>query len=92
MCHWFVLFDRILSVLVGFDYPYITTLLPNDTIEIHNVDTQGIVQVVSAPPEKEGDSEGTSERSALTASMAGFLVPSTQRSAKMRTVPVSLLR
>ncbi|KAK7047403.1 hypothetical protein VNI00_006634 [Paramarasmius palmivorus] len=75
-----------------FDYPYITTLLPNDTIEIHNVDTQGIVQVVSAPPEKEGDSEGTSERSALTASMAGFLVPSTQRSAKMRTVPVSLLR
>ncbi|KAF8234973.1 hypothetical protein L208DRAFT_788835 [Tricholoma matsutake] len=32
------------------DYPYIIALLPNDTIEIHNIETQEIVQVISAPP------------------------------------------
>ncbi|KAI3605254.1 hypothetical protein WG66_013121 [Moniliophthora roreri] len=74
---------------VCFDYPYVSTLLPNNTIEIHNVDTQGLVQVVPAPPEEDASKE---ERSVLTTSLAGFLVPSTQRSAKMRTVPVSLLR
>ncbi|KAJ8082934.1 hypothetical protein PM082_008792 [Marasmius tenuissimus] len=72
---------------VCFDYPYITTLLPNNTIEIHNVETQNIVQVVSAPAE---DVPG--ERDLLAASTAGYLVPSTQRSAKMRTVAVPLLR
>ncbi|KAL0569017.1 hypothetical protein V5O48_012952 [Marasmius crinis-equi] len=72
---------------VCFDFPYITTLLPNNTIEIHNAETQAIVQVVSAPVE---DSPG--ERNTLAASVAGYLVPSTQRSAKMRPVAVSLFR
>ncbi|KAL0067489.1 hypothetical protein AAF712_005479 [Marasmius tenuissimus] len=72
---------------VCFDYPYITTLLPNNTIEIHNVETQNIVQVVSAPAE-----DVSGERDLLAASTAGYLVPSTQRSAKMRTVAIPLLR
>ncbi|KAG7095427.1 hypothetical protein E1B28_006176 [Marasmius oreades] len=69
---------------VCFDYPYITTLLPNTTIEIHKVDTQEIVQVVSAP------ADGSPGRNILVASAAGYLVPSTQRSAKMRPVRVPL--
>jgi len=32
------------------DYPYVITLLPNNTIEIHSVETQEIVQVIGAPP------------------------------------------
>ncbi|KIM47115.1 hypothetical protein M413DRAFT_422845 [Hebeloma cylindrosporum] len=31
------------------DYPYITSLLPNGTIEIHSVETQAIVQVIGSP-------------------------------------------
>ena len=37
-------------MFVGPDYPYITSLLPNNTIEIHSVETQAIVQVIGAPP------------------------------------------
>ena len=36
-------------MMIGLDYPYITTLLPNGTIEIHSVETQAIVQVIGAP-------------------------------------------
>uniref|UniRef100_A0A8H8CKT2 CNH domain-containing protein n=1 Tax=Psilocybe cubensis TaxID=181762 RepID=A0A8H8CKT2_PSICU len=96
------------------DYPYITSLLPNNTIEIHSVDTQAIVQVVGAPepsvssspssPNQPGmhrRSSSTSskgggvdlqKRLSLISSISGYLVPSTQRSDKMRTVPVKLLR
>lgn len=31
------------------DYPHVTTLLPNGTIEIHNIETQALVQVIGAP-------------------------------------------
>lgn len=31
------------------DYPYITSLLPNNTIEVHSLETQAIVQVIGAP-------------------------------------------
>ncbi|PPQ65334.1 hypothetical protein CVT26_000049 [Gymnopilus dilepis] len=31
------------------DYPYITSLLPNNTIEIHSIESQMIVQVIPAP-------------------------------------------
>ena len=34
----------------GLDFPYVITLLPNNTIEIHSVETQEIVQVIGAPP------------------------------------------
>ncbi|KAF8813154.1 hypothetical protein BYT27DRAFT_7271330 [Phlegmacium glaucopus] len=98
------------------DYPYITSLLPNNTIEIHSVETQAIVQVIGAPPLSPATSPKTtspvrrttahsrasstvsggnvdsSERMNLVASIGGYLVPSTQRSDKMRTVPVKLLR
>jgi len=98
------------------DYPYITSLLPNDTIEIHSVETQAIVQVIGAPPlppatspkaispvrknsahsrssstVASGDVD-SSERVNLIASIGGYLVPSTQRLDKLRTVPVKLLR
>jgi hypothetical protein len=35
--------------ILGLDYPYVTSLLPNNTIEIHSVETQDIVQVIGAP-------------------------------------------
>ncbi|KAJ6612669.1 hypothetical protein B0H10DRAFT_2051428 [Mycena sp. CBHHK59/15] len=71
---------------VVLDYPYIATLLPNRTIEIHSIESQAIMQVLPAPPD---DAE---PRVALVAALSGYLVPSTQKSEKMRKVPVPLLR
>lgn len=79
----------------GLDYPYVTALLPNNTIEIHSIETQAIVQVIGAPiPSGPPGEEGTNPRSRLNliATLSGYLVPSTQRSDKMRTTPVRLLR
>jgi len=74
---------------VCLDYPYITTLLPNGTIEIHSIETQSIVQVVAAPPDSPG---GAAARRRLLACANGFLVPSTQRSDKLRRLPFKLRR
>lgn len=91
------LFSKTLTYLAptGLDYPYITTLLPNNTIEIHSVETQAIVQVISAPPSSPSSPSfpgRPAERSQLATCLGGYLVPSTQRSDKMRTIPVRLLR
>ncbi|KAI0628613.1 hypothetical protein C8Q77DRAFT_1147065 [Trametes polyzona] len=75
---------------VSLDYPYVTTLLPNNTIEIHSIETQTIVQVIPAPAD--GSSPISSGRKALIACFNGFFIPSTQRSEKLRTTPVRLLR
>lgn len=85
---------------VCLDYPYVTTLLPNGTIEIHSIETQAIVQVIgapasSAPSSPSGQSnDGAQPRSRLNlvSSLTGYLVPSTQQSDKLRKTPVSLLR
>ncbi|KAJ7064895.1 hypothetical protein C8F01DRAFT_1128649 [Mycena amicta] len=71
---------------VVLDYPYLAALLPNRTIEIHSIETQSIMQVLPAPHD---DSEA---RLSLSAALNGYLVPSTQKSDKMRRVPVNLLR
>ncbi|GLB42247.1 putative CNH domain containing protein [Lyophyllum shimeji] len=76
---------------VCLDYPYVTALLPNGTIEIHSIETQAIVQVITPT---DSSQEGTQARSSLNlaSSLTGYLVPSTQRSDKMRTTKVQLLR
>ncbi|KAG6830375.1 hypothetical protein H0H92_001012 [Tricholoma furcatifolium] len=71
------------------DYPYITSLLPNGNIEIHSIETQTIVQVIS-PDLTQGTQSGSHLN--LVSSLSGYLVPSTQRSEKMRTTRVPLLR
>ncbi|TFK21824.1 hypothetical protein FA15DRAFT_715834 [Coprinopsis marcescibilis] len=37
------------SPIPGLDYPFITTLLPDGSIEVHSVDTQAPVQVIGPP-------------------------------------------
>ncbi|KDQ58326.1 hypothetical protein JAAARDRAFT_128998 [Jaapia argillacea MUCL 33604] len=68
---------------VSLDYPYITTLLPNGTIEIHNIETQLIAQVVAA---------SDTPRTSLIGSFNGYLVPSRERSDKMKMKKVGLVR
>ncbi|RDX51715.1 hypothetical protein OH76DRAFT_1401134 [Lentinus brumalis] len=75
---------------VSLDYPYVTTLLPNGTIEIHSIETQTIVQVVPGPPDAPSPLAG--DRKALISCLNGFFIPSTQRSEKLRMVPQRLVR
>ncbi|KAG5732330.1 Transforming growth factor-beta receptor-associated protein 1 [Termitomyces sp. T112] len=83
---------------VCLDYPYVTTLLPNGTIEIHSIETQAIVQVIGAdnfstPIRPTGQQDQQQRlRIDLVSSLGGYLVPSIQRSEKMRTTQVRLLR
>ncbi|KAG6902189.1 hypothetical protein C0995_003285 [Termitomyces sp. Mi166 len=85
-------------VAVCLDYPYITTLLPNGTIEIHSIETQAIVQVIgadnSSDPTTPTGQQDQQQRSRinLVSSCSGYLVPSVQRSEKMRSTQVRLLR
>ncbi|KAJ7741453.1 hypothetical protein DFH07DRAFT_751107 [Mycena maculata] len=71
---------------VVYDYPYVAALLPNRTVEIHSIESQTIVQVLPAP------TDTAEPRLALLAAINGYLVPSTQKSEKMRKTSVSLLR
>ncbi|KAI1785955.1 hypothetical protein LXA43DRAFT_1035556 [Ganoderma leucocontextum] len=75
---------------ISLDYPYVTTLLPNNTIEIHSIATQSIVQVIPAPPE--GSSPPAEDRKVLVTCQNAFFIPSTQRSEKLRMTPQRLLR
>lgn len=82
--------------MTGFDYPYIFALLPNKTIEIHSLETQEIVQVVSAPsmsrPTSPTGRVQLADRLGLVASLNGYMVPSNERSDKMRMTSVPLFR
>lgn len=66
------------------DYPYIITMLPNNTIVIHNVETQNLVQTLPVPETIRGR--------ALVSCLDGYLVPSNMGTDKMRKTPVRLLR
>ncbi|OJA12070.1 hypothetical protein AZE42_02171 [Rhizopogon vesiculosus] len=68
------------------DYPFLTTLLPNGTIEVHSVETQTIIQVIPAPD------SGEEGRLGLVSCLGGYAVPSFQRVEKMKKVKVGLVR
>ncbi|KAG1823674.1 CNH domain-containing protein [Suillus subaureus] len=73
-------------VSVCLDFPYLTTLLPNGTIEVHSVETQTIIQVIPAPNFGEGGRPG------LVSCLAGYAAPSSERGDKMKKVKVGLVR
>lgn len=66
---------------IGLDYPNITTLLPDGTIEIHSIETQSIIQVVSAPLDSDSVAD---KRIGLVTSLGGYIVPFSEHSEKMR--------
>ncbi|KAI9449700.1 hypothetical protein F5148DRAFT_1353251 [Russula earlei] len=78
------------------EYPYVTALLSDQTIQVHNVESQEIVQEVPAPPLPSANEASlkvllAAERRALTMSPSGFLVPWQQQPDKQRLVKVNLL-
>jgi hypothetical protein len=72
-------------VSLSFHFPHITALLQNRSIEIHNIETQALVQVIPPPEDDKPMPQG------LSACIGGYLVPSA-RSDKLQIKSVSLLR
>jgi hypothetical protein len=71
-------------------------LLPDQTIQVHNVESQEIAQEVPAPPLPSPNETSLAtllgaERRALAMSLNGFLVPSQRQSEKLKLKKVSLL-
>ncbi|KAF9010239.1 hypothetical protein BDQ17DRAFT_1009842 [Cyathus striatus] len=73
---------------ISVDYPYVIALLPNGAIEVHSLETQTLVQVLTADDE----TDPGQRRVGITASFGGYFVPSHQQSHKMHKVRVGLLR
>lgn len=71
------------------DHPNVTALLGNGTIEVHDIETQSIVQVIPPPPENELEQ---GRRIGLVSSIGGYVVPSQEHGDKLRKMKVRLRR
>ncbi|KAJ3736720.1 hypothetical protein DFJ43DRAFT_1129364 [Lentinula guzmanii] len=69
------------------DLPHVTAILPDGTVEVHNIDSQSLAQVIPPPSDN-----GPVDRTRLVSSVLGYIVPSNQHSTKLRKVPVNLER
>lgn len=80
-------------ISIAFDEPYVTTLLPDGTVEIHNIETQALVQSIPAPTSTPTPSIPIpTDRKSVVACSAGFFVPSSERESKLRPTAVKLGR
>jgi len=82
--------------VTALEYPYVTALLQDQTIVVHNVESQEVVQTVPAPPLPSPNETSLmallgAERRALAMSSNGFLVPSQRQSEKLTLKKVNLL-
>ena len=86
----------LLTVPQGLEFPYATALLSDQTIQVHNIESQEVVQSVPAPPLPSPNEASLSallsaERRALAMSPNGFFVPSQQRPEKLWLKNVNIL-
>lgn len=81
---------------IAFDAPYVTALLPDGSVDVHNVEDQQRVQALSAPPPPGAPPvpgfPAEIERAGMVACAHRYMVPSVQAADKMRRTPVGLLR
>lgn len=67
--------------------------MPDNSVEIHSIETQVLVQTIPSPPHhKDLPDSIRLDRIGLFMSLSGFSVPSAQHSIKLRPVNVALLR
>lgn len=81
---------------ISMEYPYVTTLLQDQTILVHSVESQEIVQEIPPDPLPVSNEASIAamlgaERRALAMSPNGFLVPSQGQPEKLRLRQVNLL-
>ena len=77
-------------VAQAYDDPYLVALMPDQSLEIRDIETQSIKQVVPAPePPAERPNE---PRRGLAWNPQSHMVPSTQLMDALQLVPVPLIR
>lgn len=98
LCLFVPLSPRVFAAdhVTALEYPYVTALLQDQTIVVHNVDSQEVVQTVPAPPLPSPTETSLmavlgAERRALAMSSNGFFVPSQRQSEKLTLKKVNLL-
>lgn len=84
------------NCFIGLDHPYVTALLPDQTIQVHDIQSQEIAQVLPPPPLPSLNDASPfallgAERRALSTSSNGFLVPLQQRPEMLMLKKVNLL-
>ena len=79
-----------LFITQAYDDPYLVTLMPDQSLEIRDIETQSVKQVVPGP---EPPSERPNEpRRGLAWNPQSHMVPSTQLVDALQLVPVPLIR
>ncbi|KAF5389636.1 hypothetical protein D9757_004156 [Collybiopsis confluens] len=74
-------------ISICLDLPQVIAILPNGSVEIHNIDTQSLVQVIPPP-----SGNGPMDRVRLVSALSGYVVPSTQGASQIQKVPIKLRR
>lgn len=83
-------FNLAFSVTLAYDDPYLVALMPDQSLEIRDIETQAVRQVVPAPqPSSERPNE---PRRGLAWNPQSHIVPSTQLKDVLQLVPVPLIR
>jgi hypothetical protein len=82
--------------VTALEYPYVSALLQDQTIVVHNIESQEVVQTVPAPPLPSPSETSLmallgAERRALAMSSNGFFVPTQRQSEKLTLKKVNLL-
>jgi hypothetical protein len=82
--------------VTALEYPHVTALLQDQTIVVHNIESQEVVQTIPAPPLPSPSETSLmallgAERRALAMCSNGFFVPSQRQSEKLALKKVNLL-
>jgi hypothetical protein len=74
----------------AYDDPYLVALMPDQSLEIRDIETQSVKQVVPAPEPSSEHPNGP--RRGFSWNPQGHMVPSTQLKDVLQLVPVPLIR
>lgn len=83
-------FNLVFFVALAYDDPYLVALMPDQSLEIRDIGTQSIKQVV--PPPQPSSERPNESRLGFAWNPQSHMVPSTQLKDVLRLVPVPLIR
>lgn len=90
-CGWILRpFNLIFFVVPAYDSPYLVALMPDQSLEIRDIETQSVKQVV--PPPEPPSERPNQQRRGLIWNPHGHIVPSAQLKDDLQLVPVPLIR
>lgn len=86
----YYVFNLVLFVAPAYDDPHLIALMPDQSLEVRDIETQSVKQVVPVPQSSSERPNGP--RRSLAWNPQGHVVPSTQLKDVLQLVPVPLIR